>query len=365
MSTKLGGKTLKVAQAGYFQWLAKAKTSASGSAQAAVANEFATVSKGLILRTVTWAALGAVAAGLEAWQIAKDADVATSEEEKTLLKWKLRIVQGTGLVALGQLIGARLGYWVSFAWIMSTPVTIMLALLGIAYLMVSMAANRFKREGLRLWLYRCSWGRGATPASQGKEGHLEQMQMLLETLQRPTVMARALSYGGGSTPRRWLGFWVQIQLPAALAGKELTLQPAIIEKRYFSKGRLSVTESNFYDQFLEGNWVDPTLLGELPGGPRNKLSPADFTYPSQEQHRLWQVWIDSSAASPVLELEVKYPAGVRQRSDRRGYMFRLALEWTTNEADRVNTAFNNELMEKDGIVLANKNTKLLKLDVPD
>ncbi|QYX48625.1 hypothetical protein K3F43_03725 [Pseudomonas tussilaginis] len=365
MSAKLGDMTLKVAQAGYSQWLGKAKSATSGSAQAAVANEFATVSKGLILRTVTWAALGAVAAGLEAWQIAEDADVATSEEEKTLLSWKLRIAQGTAFAFSVQLIGARLGYWVSFAWIMSTPVTITLALLGIAYLMVSMAANRFKREGLRLWLYRCSWGRGATPASQGKEGHLEQMQMLLETLQRPTVMARALSYGGGSTPRRWLGFWVQIQLPAALAGKELTLQPAIIEKRYFSKGRLSVTESNFYDQFLEGNWVDPTLLGELPGGPRNKLSPADFTYPSQEQHRLWQVWIDSSAASPVLELEVKYPAGVRQRSDRRGYMFRLALEWTTNEADRANTAFNNELMEKDGIVLANKNTKLLKLDVPD
>ncbi|MET3055273.1 hypothetical protein ABXV19_26165, partial [Pseudomonas alkylphenolica] len=127
----------------------------SGNAQAAVANEFATVSKGLILRTVTWAVLGAVAAGLEAWQIAKDVDVATSEEEKTLLKWKLRIVQGMGLVASGQLIGARLGYWFSFAWIMSTPVTITLALLGIAYLMVSMAANRFKREGLRLWLYRC------------------------------------------------------------------------------------------------------------------------------------------------------------------------------------------------------------------
>jgi len=81
--------------------------------------------------------------------------------------------------------------------------------------------------------------------------------------------------------------------------------------------------------------------------------------------RRWKVWADSPAASPVLELEIKCPAGVWQRSDRRGYMFRLALEWTTNEADRANTAFNNELMEKDGIVLANKNTKLLNLDVPD
>ncbi|MGE9840253.1 T6SS effector BTH_I2691 family protein, partial [Pseudomonas sp. UM16] len=364
MSTTLGKEVRKVAQAGYLEWLGVAKSASSGNAQAAVANEFATDSKGLILRTVTWAALGAVAAGLEAWQISEDADVATSEEEKALLTWKLRIAQGMAFAFSVQLIGARLGYWVSFAWIMSTPVTITLALLGIAYLMVSMAANRFKREGLRLWLYRCCWGRGATPASQGKEGHLEQMQMLLETLQRPTVMARALSYGGGSTPRRWLGFWVQILLPAALAGKELTLQPAIIEKRYFSKDQLYVTGGNFYDQFLEGNWVDPTLLGELPGGPRNKLSPADFTYPLQEQHRLWQVWIDSSAASSVLELEVKYPAGVWQRRDRRGYMFRLALEWTTNEADRANTVFKNELMEKDGIVLAKKSTQLLSLLVP-
>jgi len=32
-------------------------------------------------------------------------------------------------------------------------------------------------------------------------------------------------------------------------------------------------------QFLDGNWVDPTLLGALPEGPRNRLCPADFAYP--------------------------------------------------------------------------------------
>ncbi|MET3055274.1 hypothetical protein ABXV19_26170, partial [Pseudomonas alkylphenolica] len=128
----------------------------SGNAQAAVANEFATVSKGLILRTVTWAALGAVAAGLEAWQIAEDAGSATSKEESVLIWTKFGVVFSMSVVFMAQLVGARLGYWFGFAWIMSTPVTITLALLGIAYLMVSMAANRFKREGLRLWLYRCS-----------------------------------------------------------------------------------------------------------------------------------------------------------------------------------------------------------------
>ncbi|MEG1042852.1 MAG: hypothetical protein RSE94_23345 [Pseudomonas sp.] len=38
-----------------------------------------------------------------------------------------------------------------------------------------------------------------------------------KSLQRPTVVERALSYGGSNTLRKWLGFWVQIQVPAALA----------------------------------------------------------------------------------------------------------------------------------------------------
>ncbi|AIL63363.1 T6SS effector BTH_I2691 family protein [Pseudomonas alkylphenolica] len=364
MATELSNRTLKVAEAGYSKWLGQAKTASAGSAKAAVAKEFAKTSKSLILRTVTWAALGAVAAGLEAWQISEDVGGATSEEEKALLWAKFGVVFGMSFAATTQLVGAGLGYWFGFAWVMSTPVTIILALLGIAYLMVTMAANRFKREGLRLWLYRCTWGRGTTPEWLGDEGHREQMNTLMETLQRPTVVGRALYHGGGSTPRKWLGFWLQIQVPTALAGKELVLQPAIVQRRYFLEDELSVAGNSFYDQFLYGNWVDPRLLGELPSAPGSKTSLTDFTHTDEEPYRLWQVWVDSRTDSPTLELEIKYPAGVRQRSDRRGYMFRMPLEWATNEADRINNALGSELMEKDGVVLLNKNTKLLKLAVP-
>ncbi|KAF1019040.1 MAG: hypothetical protein GAK37_03749 [Pseudomonas sp.] len=241
MSAELGRKTLYLAKAGYSGWLGEAKAAATGSAQAKIASEFATVSKGLILRTVTWAAFGAIAAGLEAWQLSSDINNATSEEEQKLLKVKGIIVLGMSAVAGIQTIGTALGYWYGFAWVMSTPVTLILAGLGIAYLMITMAANRFKREGLRLWLYRCSWGRGSKPEWLGEDGHLKQTQALLETLQRPSVGGRVLYYGGGSTPRKWLGFWVQIQVPAALAGKEVTLQPAMIERNYFSKEILKKT----------------------------------------------------------------------------------------------------------------------------
>ncbi|NUT75806.1 hypothetical protein HNO86_12205, partial [Pseudomonas sp. C1C7] len=199
----------------------------------------------------------------------------------------------------------------------------------------------------------------------GDEGHFKQMQALLETLQRPSVGGRALSSGGGSMPRRYLGFWLQIQVPTALAGKDVTLQPAMIQTYLFYADELQSTKDRFYDNFLNGYWVDPKLLGQLPDGPGTKDNPPDYIYTGKEQHRLWQVWIDFSKDSPVLELEIKYPPGVLQRADRRGYLFRMALEWTPSEADRVNSAFSAELKEEDAIVLREQITQLLKLAIPN
>ncbi|PMX03717.1 hypothetical protein C1X59_04865 [Pseudomonas sp. FW215-R2] len=362
MSMQLGTETLKLTQGAYKQWLKAAKEAAKSGANSAVAGEFASASKGLILRTVTWAALGAIATSLEAWQLSKDVGNATSDEEKKLLNAKRVVVLGMSAIAGIQTIGAGLGYWFGFAWVMSNPVTIIIAVLGVAYLMISMAANRFKREGLRLWLYRCSWGRGTIPEWLSEDGHSKQMRALLETLQRPSVGGRALYYGGGSTPRKWLGFWIQIQIPSSLTGKEIMLQPAMIKKNLFSKDELQTTSNNFYEQFLCGNWIDPKLFGTLPNENGNMHSLSDYSYKKTDQHRLWQAWINTSIESPILELEVKYPAGVLQLENGSNYMFRMALEWATSEADRANNAFNGEL--SDDIVLSKKNTKLLKISVP-
>jgi hypothetical protein len=367
MSAEMNRKTRSLAQASYKNWLLEAKEAAAtgNSAKAAVANEFATASKGLILRTVTWAALGAVAAGLEAWQISEDIDAATSKEEGTLLWAKFGVVVGMSITSSIQMIGAGLGYWFGFSWVMSGPVTIILAVFGIAYLMITMAANRYKREGLRLWLYQCNWGHGAAPKWLGDEGHPKQMQALLETLQRPSVLGRALHYGGGRTPRISLGFWVQIQVPASLAGKDVSLQPAMVEKKhFFSDNKLIPTKDSFYEQLLNGNWIDPTQLGQLPNRPISKLNLSDFSYTNKEQHRVWQAWIGTPTDNPILEMEIKYPPGILQRADGRGYIFRLALTWCESEADRANNAFNGELKEEDGIVLRLKSTQLLKLNIP-
>jgi hypothetical protein len=55
---------------------------------------------------------------------------------------------------------------------------------------------------------------------------------------------------------------------------------------------------------------------------------------------------------------------VLQRTDGRGYLFILALEWSESEADRANNAFSSELQEEDGIGLMLNDTQPLSLNIP-
>lgn len=54
-----------------------------------------------------------------------------------------------------------------------------------------------------------------------------------------------------------------------------------------------------------------------------------------------------------------------QRSDGRGYLFRVALAGNTRETDQLNNSFSDELKEEDDIVLAKERTQLLTLPVPN
>ena len=92
---------------------------------------------------------------------------------------------------------------------------------------------------------------------------------------------------------------------------------------------------------------------------------AGYVYTDRDQHVVWQVLIETTHPRPELELEIKHPSGVLQRSDGRGYLFRIALGTDSNEADRLNTAFSGELKEEDDIVLRTERTRLIPLAVPD
>ncbi|HDS1737727.1 hypothetical protein [Pseudomonas sp. BP8] len=70
-------------------------------------------------------------------------------------------------------------------------------------------------------------------------------------------------------------------------------------------------------------------------------------------------------AHPIIEMEIKYPAWIYQRGNKRGYMFRLALGASTSEADRLNDVFSEEFTEGSGIVLVNNDIQPLQMIVPN
>lgn len=340
-------KTVQLAQVGVKAW--------------GINTQYGRLARSLALRTAGMAAFGAIAAGVEAWQVSKDVDKATSKAEETSLNVKMYTLTAMTTVAGAQLIGSALGFWFGFAWIMSNPVTIIIALLGVIYLISSMIANQYKREGLRLWLYRSSWGKSPT-WTHSDEDHKEELRTLNEICLRPSLAARATTlpyYGRG--PRIYTGFWLQLLLPSELAGTAVKLQPAMVDSGWFSDSLMQGMADRFYEQLLEGHWAPIEQFGQPPAQRSNGPLPGDSLYPKDTQHRLWQTWIAYQRA-PVLELEVRYPEQVLESTNGRGYMFRVDIGASSSEADLESDAFSKE--PNSDMVLSSQSTRLLPLQVP-
>ncbi|GGJ82911.1 T6SS effector BTH_I2691 family protein [Pseudomonas matsuisoli] len=345
----LGNNTTQLARAGVRAWLK------AGEAEASL------LARKLVLRTMGMTAFGAIAAGVEAWQVSKDIDKSTGTDELYALRAKQITLGLMSTVAGVQLIGSALGFWFGFAWVMSNPITIIIALLGVIYLISSMIANQYKREGLRLWLYRCSWGKSPS-WTHSDDDHKDELRTLSEICLRPSLVAKATSlpyYDRG--PRIYTGFWLQLLLPSELSGTVVRLQPAMVDSGWFSDGLMRGIEEGFYNQFLEGHWVPPEQFGQPPTQRPNGTLPGDVSYESQTQQRLWQTWI-AYQRQPMLELEIQYPEPVLASGNGRGYMFRLDIDSFSGEADLKSNAFSKE--PNIDMVLSSKSTRFLDLYIP-
>jgi hypothetical protein len=231
----------------------------------------------------------------------------------------------------------------------------------VIYLIASMVANQYKREGLRLWLYRSSWGKSPT-WTHSDEDHKKELRTLTEICLRPSLAARASTlpyYGRG--PRIYTGFWLQLLLPSKLEGTAVKLQPAMVDSGWFSDSLMQGMADKFYDQFLEGHWAPIEQFGQPPAQRPNGPLPGDTLYPEGTQHRLWQTWI-AYQRPPVLELEVRYPEQILESANGQGYMFRVDIGTSSSEADLKSDAFSKE--PNNDMVLSSQSTRLLSLQVP-
>ncbi|QTP57333.1 hypothetical protein HNO53_00530 [Billgrantia antri] len=285
----LGDKVVQLAKASIKDW--------RGAGQAT----FARTAAKLITRVAGMAVFGAIGAGVESLQIYGQLGSVTSNEEGVVLRVKLLSTSIMGAVSGLQIFGAIAGRLAPFAWIMAPWAAWTLAIAGVVYLFATYFANRYHREGIRLWLYRSGWGRSPNWPDDD-EGRANEWRALLEALYQPTVRLEPvtrLGYQGRSPVNVHQGFWLKIALPSMLAGESI---------------KLSQSAS-------QGFWAPSSSIEERSRRSLGEL-PASADYGPQEM-RVWQAWLPAGVQAPnaPFTLSVDYPETLLRSPQSADYVF--------------------------------------------
>jgi|GEM_PF-1573590 len=275
----LSGKMTAVAGAGVSKWSAS-----KNNAQAArLAAKLATRMAGL-------SAIGAIAAGLDAWQTRQDIRKATSDVEHSALLIKALAGATMSITTAAQLGGAVagrvaiLGRTYSFAWILGPWVSGILFAAGVIHLIASHFAARYNREGVRGWLYSSTWGQGDLEWEASDEGNKNEWRALMEILLQPSVKLTSVNdvtfdssnmsyYGIGDIAATYQGCWLQIAFPALLADETVKLS----------------------ENANGGFWAPVGSFAQSPfqQAERGTALPADANY-DKDDVRVWQSWIPAN-----------------------------------------------------------------------
>lgn len=283
-------KPRAVARAGVRQWRGVAQNMS-----------FARTAAKLTTRVAGMAVFGAIGAGIEALQIWGQLGSTSSTEESLALRAKFTSTVAMGLLPGAQFVGALLGRWITFAWIMAPWTVWAFAIVGIVYLFSSFIAGHYHREGMRLWLYRSGWG-NSPQWSNDDEGQADEWRALLETLYQPSARLEPvtrLGYRGRAPIQVHQGYWLKIALPSMLAGEKLKLS------HNASQG-FWAPASSFEDRIER-------LPDELPGL-------ADY---GPQETRVWQAWLPADVQAPEAEfaLSIDYPATLLNSPNGADFVF--------------------------------------------
>ncbi|MCC5904242.1 MAG: hypothetical protein JJT87_20215 [Halomonas sp.] len=302
-SFRLNGNMIRLTDASIGEWKSNGRHAASR-----IAAKLATRMAGL-------SAIGAIAAGLDTWQAVSDFGKATSGSERAALFVKGASAFTMSATATAQLLGAIrgrlaiLGRTFAFAWILGPKIAVILFAAGVIHLIASHFAARYKREGVREWLYKSTWGKGDLEWEDNDEGNKNEWRALMEILLQPSVKLTGVTdvtfdssnmsyYGVGDIARTYQGCWVQIAFPALLAGEVVKIS----------------------ENARGGFWAPAGSYEQSPSqqGERGAVLPADAGY-DPDDVRIWQAWIPAieQAKNDPFTLTVDYSEALLSSNESR------------------------------------------------
>ncbi|WP_421171340.1 toxin VasX [Aeromonas dhakensis] len=180
--------------------------------------------KAFSLRMLAFAGLGAAAAGLEAWDATlASKDPLISEMERTLLVSKEYVLWGQtgifGVQVLLTLVSRGAGGF-AIGTVFAPWMVVGLFVLGIAYLVLTVLLNIFKRSDLEKWLLQSTWGK--QPANWSAEDELARFESLVNKPGASLAVVRSPAQGWMDSGRpQWQ---LQLSLPTHLRGQTIGLK---------------------------------------------------------------------------------------------------------------------------------------------
>lgn len=346
------GQTLELAQAGARVWLKESQFTHAKLAQR------------LIARTVGMAALNVIAAASEIVQIDQQMGRATSQEQIDAMRLQQISLLAMGVAGIFQLGGSLTGIYFNFAWVMGGWMLGLLAIVGLVYLVASVLVSLYHREGLRLWLYQSYWGKAAIPMDGTDEAHGQSLWQLAQICLTPGISVRS------TDNPHWNGLdgaWLQISLPAQLAGQGCEIKAVFVRKTggfLWSKSVIAL-EQHAYDRLAGGYWspaLEDDPLSHMPPVDNNDKLPGDLGYTAEASHYHWRTWIPVSGASYV-ELELSYPELDKAREPMR-FMFRANLMNATRSAELISDPLSNSPVEGELLSRAVVKPQMITLPAP-
>src|SRR5690606_24571086 len=234
----------------------------------------------LIARTVGMAALKVIAAASAIVQIGQQMGRATSQEQIDAMRLQQISLLAMGVAGIFQLGGSLRRMYFDVAWVMGGWMVGLLASVGLVYLVASVLVSLYRREGLRLWLYQSYWGKAAIPMDGTDEAHGQSLWQLAQICLTPGISVRS------TDNPHWNGLdgaWLQISLPAQLAGQGCEIKAVFVRKTggFLASRSVIALEQQVYDRLGGGYWspaLEDDPLSNMPPVGHNDKLPSDHDY---------------------------------------------------------------------------------------
>lgn len=342
------------------------------------------IAKQLSRRVASFAAIGALAAGIEAWMAYDD----YLKENDTLLKG-LIIAKGVALgvmaiTGLVQTVGVLFITKVSMAWVFGPVVGTILMVAGLAYLLFTSLIMLFKRNNLQKWMNFSYWGiKNPNKWPDTDEGFTEQLNTLNRILMEPVLLTYktdTVHISPQGVPFYIMnGFWLGLRLPSDLGGLSIKLNPLLLDGGFaWADDTPQEINADQYQQLFapnKGQWLQPPT-GEAWTLPTEKPTrynaQAILSDQEHDGYHYWQIWVDYKQGGTIFELQITYPKGMltntKGEPDQQeiNYFFRVSTANTGAEPLEVkNDYFENTI---DAQVLLPKYPeakRIITLPVPE